>query len=874
MTPKQRVRMKVHPSTDGPEDVIIHANAQLSVGRSREAIELYTEVLYNKAPGHIIAFLNRSLAYMLDRRPELAATDAYRACISTHDIRGSDLAKTRQRLLEVRRYLRAEKLEFHARREWTRPDRRIIPYQPGAWTSRPLASIFMDEDGCPMSADCQAEELHMRLEVRALFRLCGALFSCKGGASQDALGLISDAMLTCKMTLPEKHCFYELGNGIVQTVSDISDFYKEHGQDTADEHTTVIPIGGSNVPKTKPMSMMKTRVTMAPAVQYWADTYEPDFAKRSTHKKLEEYTFAASETCDPAVIDRSSVHLMPGIQMRAKVDHLPGDTLIYDRSAWHVSTSCPNKLLMDCKRTKGGCMRLYCDTCATALLMPQELVQTLLNPSGPRKVSAAAATGSSNRVAKDPEKEDETQKERRRWCMATQVSFCHPRQHRAVYCSKTCRRDRRLFDSGLHEDINIEHDFRTEKFPTNDPPLENVAPAHPHSLYCHSKVQTLYDLLFLRIYVSALNEDKHPLELVRFLPGKLSPASALPSNPPAEDQLPAQSGDKRVWESPWSFTNNIVKPIWCINRYHTAVAQDPFHHLRQSDGWVINTLLAKIQVSTEISRGAKSAIIYNLDEGSKSYCYRGLEPWVSDKFDTVYETEEDFDEVWVGLLDPVLSMVKVADEAKGEKPNCWLKYDEGVMVIAGQPEDSPNKIDVAIRKGEVLLRAKPAFLGGSPYEVRKYTQRDPGPPSNRKKAETAAKNADATDESMTNLPTDGADSHSSNRVTVYETDDNTRTSSAEVEDMLQDMPDDISSEDPDSIVSSMSPELPTLLRDSPMEGSTCPPAPESITPDLSSRMESMMGKNMAEGDDGWEYMDVETESPEKVPTTSQFPPLP
>ncbi|KAL8706974.1 MAG: hypothetical protein Q9201_000022 [Fulgogasparrea decipioides] len=862
MSPKQRIRLQVRDPASAPDDIILQANALLSAGRGRQAIDLYTDVLYNKAPGHIIAFLNRSLAYLLERRPELAATDAYRAAICVNEMGDSTHKKARQRALDVRRYLRAEKIHFDFRQEWTRPAKRNIPGPPGTWTKRPLASILIDEDNCPVSVNYRGEILCMRLQARAVYRLAGALSSCKGGAAQDALGLISDVLFGCKMTLPERQCFFLLGDSITRMVTDTVDIFRQAARETDDEHSMLMRIGETMVRKTKPDIVMKTRVCLAPAVVYWKDTYEPDFSKFSTYQELQSLTSTCTETCTPAVVDQSSLNLMPSIQMRAAKDHLPGDTLIYERSPWHVTTNDPATTLKERKFTKARCLRLYCDTCATALLMPEELVGTLLVNSGPQK---APAEKSSPTPCGDQQTDSEKKRRRLKWCMKTQISFCDT-QHQAVYCSKTCRRKRRHFDPGLH-DTKIERDLRQEKFPTNDPPLQNMAPAHPRGFYCHSKVQTLRELLFLRIYSSALNADVHPLELVKFLRGNLSPGNAPIILPPTDEQPPPPSETRPAPVASWSFTNNIVTPIWCINRYHAGVKQDPFQHLRQSDGWVINTLIAKIQASVEISRGAMSAIIYNMEEESKTYCYRGLEPWVDNVWDAVYESEKSFDDVWVGLLDPVASIIRIADETKGEKPNCWLKYEEGVRVIAGQPDDPPDKQDVAVRQGELLLRPKPAFLGGSPYEVQEYTQR-----------ESTMNIIDRGDHPMTDSQDQCADSTPSIRRTVVYTSDNdddiNRTSSAEIEDMLKDMPDDISTEDPDSIVSSLSPELPAMRGDAspteePTQGlPTKTPMEAEVagneTPDLSRQMQSMMDKGMLDDDCEWEDMDVDVEMKENA----------
>ncbi|KAL8724514.1 MAG: hypothetical protein Q9181_006792 [Wetmoreana brouardii] len=846
MPPKQRVRLQVQDPATAPDEMILRANALLSAGRSREAIDLYTDVLYNKAPGHIIAFLNRSLAYLLDRRPELAATDAYRAGICVNEMRDSTHKKSRQRALDVRRYLRAENIHSDLRQEWTRPVQRDIPGPPGTWTKRPLASILIDEDICPVSVNYTGEILCMRLQARAVYRLAGALSCCKGGAAQDALGLISDVLLGCKLTLPERQCLFQLGDSITRMVTDTVNFFLQAARETDDEHSVLMPTGETMVRKTKPDIVMKSRICLVPTVVYWKDTYEPDFSKFSTYQDLQSFTSTCTETCTPAVFDQSSLNLVPSIHMRAAKDHLPGDTLIYERSPWHVTTKDSAKTLKDCKLTKSRCLRLYCDTCATALLMPEELVGTLLAHWGPQK---APAEKSSFTPHDDQQTDSEKEKRRLKWCMRTQISFCNT-QHQVVYCSAACRRKRRHFDPGLHEDTKIERDLRGEKFPTNDPPLQNMAPAHPRGFYSHSKVQTLRELLFLRIYASALNADVHPLETVKFLRGNLSPGNARIILPPTDEQPPPSSERRPAGVASWSFINNIVTPIWCINRYHAGVKQDPFQYLEQSDGWVINTLLAKIQASAEMSRGAMSAIIYNMKDESKTYCYRGLEPWVDSVWDAVYESEEDFDEVWVGLLDPVVSMISIADETKGEKPNCWLKYEEGVRVIAGQPDDPPDKQDVAVRQGELLLRPKPAFLGGSPYDVKEYTQR-----------ESTMNINDGGDHPMTDSQDQCADSTPSIRRTAFYNSDNdhdiNRTSSAGIDDMLKDLPDDISTEDPDSIVSSLSPELPVRGDGSPTKESTEAEVAGNETPDLSRRMQSMMDNNAAEGE--WEDMDVDVE---------------
>ena len=69
------------------EEMLVRANELLSTLEYREALELYTKVLYEVSPGHVCALLNRSLAYLALSYPELAAVDAYRAVIAANDMR-------------------------------------------------------------------------------------------------------------------------------------------------------------------------------------------------------------------------------------------------------------------------------------------------------------------------------------------------------------------------------------------------------------------------------------------------------------------------------------------------------------------------------------------------------------------------------------------------------------------------------------------------------------------------------------------------------------------------------------------------------------------------------------------------------------------
>lgn len=74
-------------------DVMVRANKALSSHRPQEAIQHYTKVLYKLSPGHVCAFLNRSMAYLYEGYYDLAVMDAYRACIAASELSKVNIAR-------------------------------------------------------------------------------------------------------------------------------------------------------------------------------------------------------------------------------------------------------------------------------------------------------------------------------------------------------------------------------------------------------------------------------------------------------------------------------------------------------------------------------------------------------------------------------------------------------------------------------------------------------------------------------------------------------------------------------------------------------------------------------------------------------------
>ena len=66
---------------------MVHANIALNDGEILEAIDRYSEVLYQLSPGNVCALLNRSMAFLRSGHGELAVMDAYRARVAAAELR-------------------------------------------------------------------------------------------------------------------------------------------------------------------------------------------------------------------------------------------------------------------------------------------------------------------------------------------------------------------------------------------------------------------------------------------------------------------------------------------------------------------------------------------------------------------------------------------------------------------------------------------------------------------------------------------------------------------------------------------------------------------------------------------------------------------
>ncbi|MCJ1482117.1 hypothetical protein MMC06_002279 [Schaereria dolodes] len=685
-------RTRLVHSHDGAEDLLFRANALLAGGEAEQALSLYTRVLYDVSRGHVCAFLNRSLAYGALGYPELAAADAYRAALATHDLREALRATDveEKRFSAISRYLRAEGLHQQSGELWTStPD----CYIGKGWLAMPLACLLIATNVEPKNR----KQFCDKLELRAIFRMAGSLWQCGLGALSDALGLIEDAMVRYQMSFEERTCFVLLGDYIMEDIEG----QLGRGPATPVKHSTQSSAAvemNDQPDHTGAKAIMAAKVTLVTREIYPWNSHEPD---TSDSESLEALVSFVDDVAKGSALHstKASPDQSATLCLMAATDIYSHETVLVEDSILQVTTASP-------VGTKG----FYCDVCAGALITGKDGRARFL-ANKPRSWVSGASAGSKDTYATEKlssihyerPKEDTffPQIEDYVLMAASQnptvppappphlqldvmpdFQFCKS-CHEIPTCSTDC-----LAKSGEYHAVlcgtAIEQDIRSsyigqEYFYK----AKNFASLNM-KLFPHPKTRCLYDLLLVRILALAANRDMNPLDLdeVRYLNGDLrspyqapnfgSPstlkgkgkgkaeASFYPSSPPRNAVPKART-------LPWSFTTNIIRPI----HYLKEVGVDPVMQLDTCDGWVINTLLAKIMHSARITKGVRHFKRY--DEDGKSLVRLGLEG----TGDGVQSAKMDED-VWVGTIHTVFSLISIADLEKGDVPNITIK-DNGVI---------------------------------------------------------------------------------------------------------------------------------------------------------------------------------------------------
>ena len=752
-------------SHNSTEDLLCRANALLGDRDPAQALVLYTKVLYGNGPGHVCALLNRALAYIWLDLPELAVADAYRAGIVANQMRNVSNGISNTRYRSIGRYLRTERLHVKQMSVWT-TDGPVCIGQ--GWLQSPLAKIVIGSDGpLPTNAidDENRANICRGLEVKAIFRMCAALNSCGGGALTDALALISDALSTCKLLPRERETLDELGDDILRHIEGRMKFESLRAMD---ETSHPEPESLKAAPSECLSDHMKSKIAMVSREVYHWDGWEPDYTKPDDIKGLQAHVdglTAGGVRC----IGRVKEGRDTWVELRANKDFYPGDRILEERSVYNVTNSDPQSCFE--ASPEDDTDNYFCESCAAGISLPKEF-HNVIKYCVERKIYWAKSFWHKPKYCFTSALDDlenpavvGTEQVEKASVMSQLSSILNSSQmpdfsfqgynYIAPYCSAECRTLLPFSLRQLHPPG--EHDVRRFTWSNTALPAPNpsLPPPHPLSYHANPITQGLHALLLLRHFAIAFDAQQHPLSLpsFRYLRGRFhsrfSPVTEISTR-----------------TLPWSFTANVVRPIYYLHAYHESKGNDPFRFLAHMDGWVINTALAKIEYNTRIQQGAKFRKHYSEYGQVVSVSDHVNEcstqtPQSSSAFGPIMDTgpssqrsQNDYlgnngiaattatvepaahgpqitspheparskpanEQPYTASLHPILSLIRPAIPARGEVSNVSVHYtpNGGVCIYAsGSPRHPISPSSPCITNGDILLRPEEPGMRGD-WEV-------------------------------------------------------------------------------------------------------------------------------------------------------------
>ena len=369
---------------------------------------------------------------------------------------------------------------------------------------------------------------------------------------------------------------------------------------------------------------------------------------------------SCSDSCSASVVEPEETRdtpvegAKPYVELRAKRDINSGGLVLSEQTISNVTTSIPEQI--EAKRRAGIFGYYCCNGCASLLAVPRRSPNNFqtTNDNSQGDISTGANV---TREAQQPVGNH-----------LQDFMFCRA-DHIAPTCSAACRELSEDFDKGICG-TKIEQKLRQSQF--YDLTSRSIA---------DRKTQCLRDLIFLRHITVAINLDKSPLDIDDLM--------FATSGPNMQDR------DNSEVE-PWSFVSHVIRPLRYLYQLFENTNTDQFLKLSQLDGWILYTLLIKINRVMRISRGPRYAKCFQAD----GMLDTAFGPWDQRWEELELPNAQEDSSIWIASIDSLYNMIRIADPTRGETPNVAVVQREGVNVYAVKTDDVP-----AIKAGEPLLRA-------------------------------------------------------------------------------------------------------------------------------------------------------------------------
>ncbi len=372
--------------------------------------------------------------------------------------------------------------------------------------------------------------------------------------------------------------------------------------------------------------------------------YEPKLGESRSQTQAQTWVESYTASCSALIVqpeetdNTTAEGFKPYAELRAKEDINSGDFVLSERTISNVTTSIAEQI-----EANRDVSIYYCYSCASLLAVPQQF---------PHQYQSNTMTQGNPSTG------------------AAQTS---PGQDFTLVnkCSAACRELSEGLENGLCG-TKLEQKIRKSQFQD----------LKPRSI-TDRKTQCLRDLLFVRHITRAISLCKNPLQINDLVFATTGPNMRGIENSEVE---------------PWSFVSHVVRPIRYLHQLFLNMGTDQFLNLSQVDGWVINTLLLKINRAMRISEGPR----YVKRFGADGILDSAFGPWDKRWEPMIQLAKEQEDKsVWVASIESLFNMIRVADPVLGETPNVDVVWREGVNVYAVKTQDGGP----AIKAGETLLRA-------------------------------------------------------------------------------------------------------------------------------------------------------------------------
>ncbi|KAI9739529.1 MAG: hypothetical protein M1834_006245 [Cirrosporium novae-zelandiae] len=633
------------------EDLLDTANQALCVGNIYKAFQTYTHVLRTKSPGHLAALLNRALAFVHLGYPELAASDAYRACVIIEHLIDAKAYYTQRFHRDITNYIKlettaridnacwAEKFEY----DGVGPGPIMLGINPSKCNKNNMEPVL----AC--------------FQVRALYRLAYSLWKCGGGAISDAIGLIEDSLW---LFAPE--CDVEsLKRLAVNIQLDYKQILENEGSIENVFHNDNQTGSYDDISKLDMRKKMLLKKTLVRRVVYPWNEHELDLAKIEVVESIGRELKDAINDCEVKSTTMGPSK-PPRLSLYAARDFYPGELLLNEKSKIQVVTPIlSNRNFM------------YCDYCSALCILPLGEEDSISPPSSPPSLSSTPVKDHStlSQETSQPTSSEISGNEPENLYSTSLSSHTSPAStdppsppsHKwspplialnkcFTKCDDCAKKDITLFCSVVCHDRS-RHEYHRQL--CNNRIISDIRDYafYPSSIDPDNSLsykQQVYEQLLVKVFAVALEKSLHPLEVneIRWQHGDLH----HPPNPnhtsPGDPKPPSlDTSYSYMLTLPWSFSTNIVRPMKALEK----MGLNPFTQIFSYDGWVINTIFAKLYTGAVIHRGGpKHITLYDLCGYSNQDLSRGnvKKDW-GDYWDK---------EVWIGCLVRTAGMVGKSKE--------------------------------------------------------------------------------------------------------------------------------------------------------------------------------------------------------------------